>query len=75
MPVKKARKVRDCLLVVGAVIMLLAYIWEPFIAIGAVIATSCLIPHFLFNKCPRCGKNLGRSEGDYCPFCGKSIDN
>ena len=75
MPAKKARRLRNILLVTGGVVMLLAYIWEPFFTIGAVVAVSSIIPQFLFNKCPHCGKNLGRSEGDYCPFCGKRIDN
>ena len=75
MSAKKARRLRNILLIVGTVVMLLAYIWEPFLSIGAVITVSCLIPDFLFNKCPHCGKHLGRSEGDYCPFCGKGVDN
>ena len=35
MTVKRARKVRDALLISGFVIMLLALIWEPFLYIGA----------------------------------------
>ena len=75
MTVKRARKVRDALLISGFVIMLLALIWEPFLYIGGTVTFSCLIPHFLFNKCPRCGKQLGRSGGAFCPFCGRSLDD
>lgn len=71
---KKARKFRDALMFGGVIVMLLAYIWQPFLYIGAIIAFSCLIPHFFFNKCPYCGKRLGRNEGDFCQFCGKRID-
>ena len=74
MTVKRARKIRDALLLAGTVIMLLAYLWEPFFCIGAAAALSCLIPHFLFNRCPHCGKSLGRSDGEFCPFCGRRLD-
>ena len=75
MSVKKARKLRYTLLIVGFFIMLLAYIWEPFCVIGGIVTFSSLIPHFLFNKCPHCGKQLGRNEGDFCQFCGKQLDD
>lgn len=74
MPVKKARALRDRLLIVGFVVMLLAYVYQPFFYLGGVIACSCLIPHFLYNKCPHCGKQFGRNEGDFCQHCGKRID-
>ena len=75
MSVKKARKLRVILLLSGFVIMLLAYYWEPFFGIGAAVAVSSLIPHFLYNKCPYCGKQLGRNEGNFCQFCGKQLDD
>ena len=71
---KQARRLRDILMIVGCIVMLLAYIWEQLFIIGAIIACSCLIPHFLFNRCPHCGKQIGRGDGSYCQFCGKSID-
>ena len=74
MTVKKARKLRDILLIVGAIMMLLGYYGKPIGIIGIIVAFSCLIPHFLFNKCPHCGKQLGRNEGEFCQFCGKPID-
>ncbi len=42
--------------------MLLAYVYEPLIIVGALVTFSCLIPHFLYNKCPHCGKQLGRTK-------------
>ena len=74
MSVKKARKLRDTLLMAGVITMLLGYCFEPLVIVGAVAAFSCLIPHFLFNKCPHCRKQLGRNEGEFCQFCGKHID-
>lgn len=74
MTVKKARKLRDILMVAGILVMLVALLCRPLLIIGAIVAFSGLIPHFLFNKCPHCGKQLGRNEGAFCQFCGKSLD-
>lgn len=73
MEIKKARKLRDSMIIIGLIIMLLAYLWEPLSVIGAIVAFSSLISHFLFNKCPYCRKNLGRDTGDFCQYCGKNI--
>lgn len=74
MKIKQARKLRDILLISGVIVMLLAYLWECLFIIGVIIIFSSLIPHVLFNKCPHCGKQLGRNEGMYCQFCGKRLD-
>lgn len=74
MSIRKARKLRNALLIVGMIVMLSAYFYEPLLAVGAIVSLSCLIPHFLFNKCPHCARQLGRSEGPFCPFCGKPIE-
>lgn len=74
MKVKKAQKLRNYLIFIGIAIMLLSYVYEPLLYVGAVIEFSSLIPHFLYNKCPYCGKQLGRNEGNYCQHCGKRID-
>ena len=74
MNVRKAQKLRNALLLIGIVIMLAAYIYEPLMIVGIIVAFSSLIPHFLYNKCPHCGKQLGRNEGNYCQHCGKSLD-
>ena len=71
---RKACVLRDTLFVVGFIIMLAAYIYEPLIIIGAIVMFSGLIPHFLYNKCPSCGKQLGRNDGEYCQYCGKELD-
>lgn len=74
MNVRDAQKLRDSLLIVGFLIMLAAYIWEPLFYIGVVVSFSCFIPHFLFNKCPHCRKQLGKNEGPFCHHCGGKID-
>ncbi len=73
--IKTARKLRNGLLIAGFVIMLSAYLYEPLFLVGTVVTISCLIPHFLWNKCPRCRKQLGRSDGEYCQHCGFRLDD
>ena len=72
---KRARKLICFLFVAGVLILLLSYIYIIFLPIGLVVAASSIVPNILFNKCPHCGRNLGRSAGDYCPFCGNYIDD
>lgn len=74
MSVKKGRKLRDLLLILGTVVMLLGSLHEALFTVGAVIAFSSLLPHFLFNRCPHCGKQLGKNEGEFCQFCGKPLE-
>lgn len=74
MKIKKARELRNTLIIAGFVIILLSYIWESFLIIGTIIMLSCIIPDWLYNKCPHCGKHLGRNEGDFCQHCGKLLD-
>lgn len=74
MKVRTAQRLRNTILLAGAVIMLCSHIYEPLFLVGGVVACSCLIPHFLFNKCPHCGKQLGNNEGKRCQHCGKALD-
>ena len=74
MNVRKAQKLRNMLLLIGGAMMLGSYIYEPLLISGGVVAFSCLIPHFLFNKCPHCGKQLGNNEAGHCQHCGEPID-
>ena len=74
MTVRQARKVRDGLMIAGFFVMLGAYVYEPLMVVGALVMFSGLVPHFLFNRCPHCGKQLGRNEGVFCQFCGKKIE-
>ena len=74
MKVRTAQLLTKIILTVGALMALASYIYEPLFISGVVVMFSCLIPDILFNKCPHCGKRLGRNSGDYCQFCGKPID-
>ena len=72
---KKARTLRDTLMITGFLVMLTGYVFGVVsTVIGSVIMFSCLIPDFLYNKCPHCKKHLGRNEGTFCQHCGGRID-
>lgn len=72
---KDARILRDTLLIIGFIVMMAGYLFGLVCTIiGAVIMISCLIPDFLYNKCPHCKKRLGRNEGIFCQNCGGRID-
>lgn len=71
---KKARKLIVCLWMIGMIIMMFAYIHIIFVLIGLITASSGVVVSILFYKCPHCGKHLGRSGGDFCPYCGGDID-
>ena len=74
MNVRKAQKLRNMLLLIGTFMMLGSCFYEPLMVSGGIVAVSCLIPHFLFNKCPHCGRQLGNNEKDYCQHCGERIE-
>ena len=74
MSVHKARKLRDGLLIGGAVVMFLGCNWVPVFIVGVIVTCSCLVPHFLWNRCPYCERQLGRNDGNYCQFCGGRLD-
>ena len=70
MKAKDAQKLRNMILAIGFILMVGAYIFKPLLIIGAIVAVSCMIPDYLYNKCPHCGKRLGRNEGRFCQHCG-----
>ena len=74
MNVRKAQRLRDMLLLIGFFMMLGSYIYESLFVPGMIVALSCLVPHFLWNRCPHCRKQLGRNEAEFCQFCGEKID-
>lgn len=71
---RKAQKLRDTLLVVGFVMSLGGYLYDLLVIPGCILMCSCLIPHFLYFRCPRCDKLLGKYAVKYCPHCGYRLD-
>ena len=70
---ENARFLTTLILILGILIMLFSVYRESLLYIGAAVIFSSLIPEFLFNKCPHCGKYLGKNYGRFCQFCGKSL--
>ena len=74
---EQAQRLRDILLVTGFLVMLSSGLFgETLLWVGMVIAFTSLLPHFLYNKCPHCGRQLRdwNRKSPYCPFCGKRVD-
>ena len=54
---EQAQRLRDILLMLGTLIMFSSYLFgQALLWVGMVITFSGLIPHFLYNKCPHCGR-------------------
>ena len=69
-----ARTLRDILMTVGFVVIFAGYLYTPLTFVGFVVMLSCLIPDYLYNRCPHCKKRLGRNSGAFCHHCGEKID-
>lgn len=42
--------------------------------VGLLIMFSSIIHHVIFYRCPHCGKFLDRNTGEFCPGCGKKVN-
>ncbi len=74
MQLRKAQKLRNILMLVGFVMVLLGYYSDALAIIGLIVAISSLIPHFRYNKCPHCGRQLRLNEEKFCQYCGRPLD-
>lgn len=65
-------------LLVGSFV-LAAFVIGIFQAEWALAAAFLLImvgvvQWVIFNRCPHCGRHLGRDVGDFCQYCGERLD-
>ena len=69
----KVRIVVWCLFAIAVVFCLVGECTEIRVltVVGVIVLIGGLVSHLIFYKCPHCGIFLGRSGGDYCPYCGK----
>ena len=74
MSYKDARILRDILMAVGFVVIIAGYLYSPLTFVGFIVMLSCLIPDYLYNRCPHCKKRLGRNSSSFCQHCGEKID-
>ncbi len=47
---------------------------EWAMAVGTLLIAAGLAQWLVFNRCPHCGKHLGRSGGYFCQHCGEALD-
>ena len=71
---REARKLTLVLVILGVITMWATNLYRPLFIIGLLVILSSLIPELLYNKCPHCGKHLGKQTGPFCQNCGKKLD-
>lgn len=42
--------------------------------IGVLVIFADIAFRLICYKCPHCGKYLDRSSGDFCPYCGREVN-
>lgn len=71
----KARTI--LILAVGLLSALCGIVWNEqttLIITGLLIMFASILHHVVFYRCPHCGKFLDRSSGEFCPACGKKVN-
>lgn len=74
---KEIRKRTFITLGVGLLVALCGIAWNEqttLIMMGLLTMFASIIYHVAFYRCPHCGKFLDRSTGEYCPGCGKKVN-
>lgn len=65
-------------ILVGVIVVALILLRLTHLAVFAwisVITPFVWLPfELIFNRCPHCGKYLGRQIGRYCRHCGKELE-
>ncbi len=75
MKYKTWRKVEIILLFIDILTGFIAWLGNGWAGILFMIFTGALIIlDLLFNRCPHCGRHLGRSKGPCCNYCGKNME-
>ena len=46
--------------------------WLAFL--GIAIMCGGLIVNVMYYRCPHCNNYLGRSRGEFCPYCGGKVN-
>lgn len=74
---QKVRKIQYLIFITGVIIAFLGILLSETTAlmiIGIVVMFAAVIFHFIFYRCPHCGAFLDRSTGEFCPQCGRKVN-
>ena len=73
---KKVNNLYIIILMASALIAIIGASSEkPALSVIGVLAIFADIAFRLVcYRCPHCGKYLDRSSGDFCPYCGKEVN-
>ena len=73
---RQVRKIVGCIASVGILALLAGMVFSvtAAMAVGCLILVAGLGFQLVFYHCPHCGKYLDRSGGDFCPYCGKNVN-
>ncbi|MGO5113709.1 hypothetical protein ACTQ33_01540 [Candidatus Avoscillospira sp. LCP25S3_F1] len=73
---RAVRKVVGWFMLSGAVLALVGAMMEvtALTVIGVLLLIVAVLIHFMYYRCPHCGRFLDRSTGAYCPYCGKKME-
>ena len=81
MSVKKWRVAANCVEVIGALVLLVAFFihrgWNPISIFGLVLMLAGLVIHAAKVRCPACGRHISDRvplDINCCPFCGAELD-
>lgn len=73
---QQIKKIFDISAITIVVIVAIGSLLEnlPICVIGFVLMIGAVVFNLVFNRCPRCGRHLGRDGGEYCRHCGVKFD-
>ena len=82
MSVKKWRVAANCVEVIGALVLLVAFFihrgWNPISIFGLVLMLAGLVIHAVKFRCPACGRHISDRVPlgiTHCPFCGAELES
>ena len=47
---------------------------KPLTILGILMLIGNMMFRLICFRCPHCGRYLDRSSGEFCPYCGKTIE-